>query len=811
MAVSLCTISCVKEAFNNDVAGQDSGQLVSFVAYRNAGETKTVLAEGGSVLWSPGDSINVFYGRSYQDGNRNKCVSENTTPASMAVFTGNIASGSLSAEEDGMYYAVYPYSPRTYHESDFLYYTFPDVQYARKGSFGEGAFPAAAKSKDTELTFYNLCGGIKLSVTKPGVTRIAVRSNAGEPLSGQGTIWFDDNGSGKPIVNIWEGEGKDCIDLIAPEGGFEVGVSYYLIVPPVVLSQGFTISFMTATEVAVRNVDKTVEIKRSIFSKMTEADRSLAYTRLPSAEEMLSGADGVKYWMWDIFSEYDGSPWGAGANWGNGYPADRGQIPDRWWGSVPENIAPTESSFAYMRIDKDANCVSYSEDGKEVRRGKINISDFNASYRRDGWSIGKFSTDAPAILWPYADGQDAVTEFDILRLTEDEMILGYNDPRYAVTGNGNQYYWWRFRSVDKSTFEKGRPTGISLDKTSIEVYQGDEFSVTAMIAPEDRSFWGVTWSYDNYDVLYSYGSGRFGTGSPGKATVTARTAGGLTASCEVTVKERIPVTSFEVDPSHVELDKGETAVFTAKVMPENATLKEVTWTSENPDVANVDQDGKVTAVSPGWTYLIATTDGGRWSRWCSVYVRDNSVYGISLSEYGIELFPGESATVTASVYPDNAENKAIIWESFNTDIATVDNDGNVTAVAPGWTQIRAVTEENGYEAYCGVYVREKPVSGVVLDKTSAELFVGDYLVLVATVLPENASNQKVTWHSDKSEVATVDRNGLVKAVGSGNATITVKTQDGSFTATCTLTVRSNGVEPGIGEWEIGDSHSGETY
>lgn len=806
-------VSCATELpFNQNTEGIQSEQDFSIWAYHSGDDSKSVLGEGGSVLWSPNDSISFFYGNQYQNGELTRFVSDNTSPASSARFFGKRPVSLGSDGSDGYYYALYPYDGNSYFSYGSLYYTFPNIQKARKGSFGAKAFPSVARSKDLQMFFYNVCGGIKLTVTKPGIQKISFKANAGEKISGSGYIYFDDEG--RPFCHIWD-DGTSTVDLLAPEGGFEVGAPYYVILPPNTYTQGFTITFLTETEKAVRVIDKSVTIERSIFSRLSDADKSLVYTKLPTALEMLSGPEGMKYWLWDIISERDGVSCGYGANNGNGYKADDNVIPDKWWGSSPEALADTESSFAYMTIDSDGNCISYTEGGQEIRKGRISVSGFSSARRADDWSLGKFCTDAPAVLWPYDFRQEPIKEFDILRLNENQLILAHNDEG-TTTGSGGIYHWWRFRAMDKNTFEGGKPTGITLDKTSLVTYQGLDFELRASVEPEDKAFWGVAWSTNKDNLVYHNGNGKYYAYSNEQEgdislTITAKTAGGLSASCDVTIKTRIPVTDFKVEHDHFDMLEGETVEIKATVMPENATLREVDYESQDTNVATVDENGVITAVAPGWTNIIARTDGGNWSRWISIYVRDKRVGGISLNKWSLELFPGESETLTASVYPEYAENKNVIWSSYNTDIATVNDEGYVKAVAPGWTQVMVETEESGYVAYCSVYVKERPVSGLTLDRSSAELFVGERLLLTATITPADATNQAVTWRSDKASVATVDRNGLVRAVGSGTATITATSRDGAFSASCSLTIRSNGVEPGIGDWGEGEHHEGETY
>lgn len=166
---------------------------------------------------------------------------------------------------------------------------------------------------------------------------------------------------------------------------------------------------------------------------------------------------------------------------------------------------------------------------------------------------------------------------------------------------------------------------------------------------------------------------------------------------------------------------------------------------------------------------------------------------------------GQSATLTAIIEPADATNKNVIWSSSNPNVASVDN-GVVTAVGEGTAVITVTTVDGGKTATCIVTVTlEKvvPVEGVRLDKSSLYLTrTGQSVQLIATVEPSNATNKNVTWSSSNTAVAVVN-NGVVTAVGNGEAIITVTTEDGGKTATCTVTVLIGDLN-GNGGVDIGD-------
>ena len=156
----------------------------------------------------------------------------------------------------------------------------------------------------------------------------------------------------------------------------------------------------------------------------------------------------------------------------------------------------------------------------------------------------------------------------------------------------------------------------------------------------------------------------------------------------------------------------------------------------------------------------------------------------------IEIIEGESAVLSASVSPEAASDRAVAWSSSDRSVATVDKAGTVHGLRPGTATVTATAE--GKSGTCAVTVKAKAVNvtEVTLDKTELTLTEGETETLTATVKPDNADNRKVTWSSDKTEIATVDGAGKVTAVKPGEAVVTVTTEDGGKTATCKVTVKA---------------------
>jgi uncharacterized protein YjdB len=219
------------------------------------------------------------------------------------------------------------------------------------------------------------------------------------------------------------------------------------------------------------------------------------------------------------------------------------------------------------------------------------------------------------------------------------------------------------------------------------------------------------------------------------------------------------------------------------------------WNSNNETVATVDNNGIVTTKAPGTaTITVTAQDGGFTASWdITVKTPVISVTGITLNKNTLPLDEGQTETLIVTVMPENATDKTIIWTSSNDAVATVTNEGKVTAKAAGTATISATTQDGGKQAVCSVNVTARivPVTGVTLFRPSSMITATITLkmrTLIATVSPENATNKNVTWASSNTNVVTVDKDGILTAISLGTATITVTTQDGNKTATCDITV-----------------------
>ena len=338
-------------------------------------------------------------------------------------------------------------------------------------------------------------------------------------------------------------------------------------------------------------------------------------------------------------------------------------------------------------------------------------------------------------------------------------------------------------------------TEVTLDKTELTLTEGETETLTATVRPDNADNKKVTWSSDKTEIATVDGAGRVTAVKAGEAVVTVTTEdGGKTATCKVTVKAKaVGVTDVTLDRTELTLTEGETETLTATVKPDNADNRKVKWSSDKTDVATVDGAGKVTAVKAGEAVITVTTEDGGKTATCKVTVKAKAVNvtDVTLDRTELTLTEGETETLTATVKPDNADNKKVKWSSDKTDVATVGGDGRVTAVKAGEAVVTVTTEDGGKTATCKVTVKAKavPVTGVEVNPWAVTLSVRGTSKLSYTIRPADATNQNVKWESESPSVATVDSEGNVQGVAAGTAKICVTTEDGGFKSYCTVTVK----------------------
>lgn len=256
-------------------------------------------------------------------------------------------------------------------------------------------------------------------------------------------------------------------------------------------------------------------------------------------------------------------------------------------------------------------------------------------------------------------------------------------------------------------------TGLSLDKYSLSLNEGEEYTLSPTITPSNAANTALTWTSSDESVATVNQAGKVTAVSKGTATIKAETQDGSEryASCSVTVIRL--VSSIVFDKTSFVLYTGQTETIMATVSPADANDTGITWTSSNTSIASVSSSGVVTGKAPGNVTITAkANDASGKEVKCEVEVRQ-SVTGITLDQPSLDFLPGDSGTLIATVSPSNAYNKVLDWSLDNSSVATVE-DGLVKALVKGKATITVSAKDgSGITAKCSIVVSNPCPEGAV--------------------------------------------------------------------------------------------------
>lgn len=365
-------------------------------------------------------------------------------------------------------------------------------------------------------------------------------------------------------------------------------------------------------------------------------------------------------------------------------------------------------------------------------------------------------------------------------LASDFAELGiyyYNGNTWTTRPNNNRFI--EFYDIDSI-----------LCTERILLYIGDIDTIQTDIYPDANLVSWINYSSSNPDIVSVNHDGAVTGIDYGESIITVNPhilIDGLeskTAMCRVRVIKHVEGILMD---STFDVHIGESKQLIARTLPLDITDDNVVFSCDNPTIATVTEKGMISGINRGSCIVTATSVDGGYSAQCVVTVL-LPVDGVTMEKHSISLNVGESEQLYATVLPVNADNKKLIWTTSDSEIAEVDVDGNVTAKKCGVAFIKATSDDNPLATdSCKVTVLQ-PVTGIKLNYSTIELHqIGETVQLVATVLPEDASNKEVRWVSSNESVCMVG-NGTVVAVGYGISVIIATTVDGNYMATCTVTV-----------------------
>lgn len=335
-------------------------------------------------------------------------------------------------------------------------------------------------------------------------------------------------------------------------------------------------------------------------------------------------------------------------------------------------------------------------------------------------------------------------------------------------------------------------TGISLNETEAIMCVGSEKQLEATVEPIYATDPSVSWMSTNEAVASVNNNGLVTAFSRGTTWIAATTNDGtnLTAMCKMIVKAA--PTSLTLNCNEADVHLHQTLQLNATILPSDAH-QQVEWSSSNNNVATVSESGLVTPVALGNAIIYAATvDGSNKKALCVITVLPAVAVGVQMNQTAAAMKVGQTFQLNATVSPADASQE-VAWASSNTSVATVNENGLVTAMSLGDATITATTKDGtNLSASCAVTVVPEFASGISLNQSSVNMHFGESSQLVATITPNNAP-QDVVWTSSDPNVVSVDEDGILFANGLGQATITATTNattsnGTNLTANCNVNV-----------------------
>lgn len=347
--------------------------------------------------------------------------------------------------------------------------------------------------------------------------------------------------------------------------------------------------------------------------------------------------------------------------------------------------------------------------------------------------------------------------------------------------------------------------GMSADATNI-----------LALSPADSSLWQLSWSSSNPSCASVSDNGTIKAIAKGSCIVTASSTFGVVERIMVTVvSSGTVITSQGISSSYLVLKRGETATLSASCSSCSSQYKSGIWYSDNPAVVSVPEGSDaatvtVSAVGAGTANVYVLSSSGIVAK-CEILVNPVVIGKLSLSSSALDLVPGESQTLTAILQPADADAE-ISWSSSHSDVASVDDNGRVTARKGGSAVITALTPD-GISAACSVTVASTPMTEAFLTETAISGFAGETHALTYTFSPAQASPAEFLWVSDDADIAAVNAaTGEITFMSAGTTTVRGTATDGSeLTLACEVAVSEIPVETFALDVGFLSLNAGETY
>lgn len=471
-------------------------------------------------------------------------------------------------------------------------------------------------------------------------------------------------------------------------------------------------------------------------------------------------------------------------------------------------VKKTDTGISYTAIPNEANSFTIVRGSAYVHVSGNVISGNRVSGNKITIYVGE-----PSDVYSYITPENATNKNVTWNVANESVVslvsnngtatlTGLKEGQTSISSTTEDNHYVSSCSIEVIN-NPYKVASVSLNEHNINIGIGilRTRTLTATVNPDTATDRTVTWRSDNTDIA-TVSNGKVTGVAEGKTKIWVKTNdGGKEDSCSVNVIKN-KITDITVDPHSRYLDIGDDFTLSVNITPDDASVKTLTFTSSDTNKATVDSTGKVSGIAAGNVNItVSANDGSGKYDTCTVTVQAVPVTGIKLNKQDLRLLSdgrsGETYQLVATVSPNNATVKKVIWSSRgvsgNNNVVSVDQDGNVRAKEIGWAVVTAEAQDRSsgkiVSTSCNVIVDRKIVSvnDISLYPPLHDIKIGDSVALRYEIDPSDATDKRVEWFSSDPATATVN-DGIVTGVSANTATITVRTVDGGKEARCTVRV-----------------------
>ncbi len=644
LTLALTAAACTEE--QGEVADLiQNADAIEFTAAwaegKDDGSKTAVQSDGVNIWWTTGEEINVFF----PSGAEGKFTSTNTEAQATATFRGTISGfvGGIEQDADASYtWAVYPYSDENSFDGSSVTLTLPSEQNATVGTFADKFFPAIARTQGLDLAFYNICGGVRFSVTQPGITSIVFKSNDNSPMAGKVKVGFGSNN--KPEVKEIL-EPVDSVTVFAPDAGFEPGNYYFAAMIPHAHAEGIAETFRREGHIQNISISKSITVKRSVFGLLDNMDNGLV-TGVTLNKTELEITERASWAL--LATVVPSTATDKSINWGSSdkevaIVSSEGVVTGVSTGTAVITATTVDGGFTAECAVTVKELPPMTDLGKTfvpvdlglpsgLKWASFNLGATKPEKYGDYFAWGetepKSNYSWSTYKWCMNGSSSQLTKYcnnssyGYNGFTDNKAVLEPEDDAAAVALGGS----WRMATYAEWDELKTKCTWNWTTQNGVEGRLVTGPNGNSIFLPA-AGYWSGTGLGDVGSSGY-YWSSSLNTDYPNNAYgvgfdlyfVDWKNYGRCYGqSVRPVYGDFIHPESISLDKSELTLMEGCSANLSATISPSNATDKSIIWTSSNTSIATVD-NGLVAAVSVGAAVISVTTVDGGLTAGCVVTV-----------------------------------------------------------------------------------------------------------------------------------------------------------------------------------------------